>query len=81
MRYMPDYLQGHLPDQEFFHKVVSTLFPEQVYDIITKSHKNRTINSNDMREQLIKIDNAILNEFKGITMLPSKPKFNSLLLL
>ena len=81
MRYMSDYLQGHLPDQEFLHKEVSTLIPEQVSDIITKSHKNRAIKSNDMGEQLIKIDNAILNKFKEIAMPPSKPKFKSFWLL
>ena len=75
MKYMPDYPQSHLPDQDFFHKLVSTLYPEQLYDIITKSHKDRAINSNEMKDQLIEIDNSLLNEFQNFTMLPSKSQF------
>ena len=71
-KFMPDYKEGQLPDKNFFHKLVCSIYPHQMYNFIYEAQKKRAINNADQNEDLIEIAPEIVKEIKEVVMLPSK---------
>ena len=71
-RYLPDYRNIMLPDKEFFHKLIWTLYPAEMYEIIVKAHKNRRIDNPEKDDELIEISAEIAKEIEEVILLPSK---------
>ena len=70
--YLPDYLEGILPDQEFFHQLVWSLYPSQMYDLIDQSQKKRAIDVDDKQNEVVELDPEIAKEIMNVTQLPGK---------
>lgn len=71
--FVPDYDGKMLPDREFFNKLICTLYPAQMYEIIATAHNNRALERPDNDQELIEIDESIANEIENVILLPSKP--------
>ena len=69
--YIPDYLDGQLPDLEFFIKLIWSLFPEHMFDLINKAHNNRAANNIDVEDNLIEVDADIAKEIEFVIQQPS----------
>ena len=77
-QYLPDYYEGQLPDQNFFHKLVCSLYPAEMYDLIEQVHKHRAVNANDRQQEMIEIEEGIAKEISNSIILPSKLIITSL---
>ena len=71
-QFIPDYGDKLLPDKEFFHKLIWTLYPAEMYDIISQAHKNRGVEQADNDGELVEICEAIAKEIEDVVLLPSK---------
>ena len=71
-KFMPDYKEDQLSDKNFFHKLVFSIYPHQMYNLIYEAQKKRAINNADQNEDLIEIAPEIVKEIKEVVMLPSK---------
>ena len=70
--YLPDYIEGILPDQEFFHQLIWSLYPAEMYEMIDQSQKKRAINSDDKINDMIELDPEIAKEIMSVIKLPCK---------
>ena len=70
-QYVPDYKNNMLPDKEFFHKLICTLYPEQMYDIIMFAYKHRGVEGSENDEEMIELDAEIAREIENVVLLPS----------
>ena len=41
--HLPDYPDGHIPDQELFHKLVASLYPTEFYELIISAFRSRSV--------------------------------------
>ena len=41
--HLSDYPDGNIPDQEFFHKLVSSLYPAEFCELIISAYRSRTV--------------------------------------
>ena len=71
-KFIPNYRPGHLLDKIFLHKLIWSLYPEQMYNLITQANKNRSITNDDCDGELIEIALEIAAEIEWVVMLPSK---------
>ena len=69
--YMPDYPDGQLPDKEFFHKLIWSLYPHEMYSLIEKSQKLRATDNQEFGDNLIEVDPEIAKEIEQLIQLPS----------
>ena len=70
--YLPDYPDGHIPDQEFFHKLVSSLYPVVFYELIISAYRSRSVYQSRGDGELVEICQEMEQEIKEVMMLPSK---------
>ena len=40
---MPDYPNNILPDKKYLQKIICTLFPEELYDIVQEGYNKRSV--------------------------------------
>ena len=66
------------PDQNFFHKLVSSLYQAEMYDLIEKVHKHRAVNVNDRQQEVIEIEEGIAKEINNSIIPLSKLIITSL---
>ena len=71
-QYLPDYPDGYLPNQEFFHGLISTLYPKEFFDLIIEAYKSRSVLQNRKDEELIEVCKEMQEELKEVIMMPSK---------
>ena len=72
---MPDYPNNALPDKEYLHKVISTLFPAQVYDLVQEAFKKRSIAKLTPVDEMIEITPSIVNKIENLMLMPSKRNY------
>ena len=70
--HLPDYPDGHIPDQEFFHKLVSSLYPTEFYELIISAYRSRSVYQSRGDGELVEICQEMEQEIKEVMMLPSK---------
>ena len=72
MEYMPDYGDKAVPDEEYMHKVMSSLYPAQTFDLIQTAHKNRSIRKALPQAEMIEMTPEIYKEICELVEFPSK---------
>ena len=65
------YPKGQYSDQEFFHKLVWSLYPAQIFDIISNAMKSRSVNAKQKDEDKIEMTNEMVKEIIECVSLPS----------
>ena len=70
--FLPDYPKGQYSDLEFFHKLVWSLYPAHIVDIISNAMKSRSINSKQKDDDKIEMTNEMVKEIIECVSLPSK---------
>ena len=77
--FLPDYPKGQYKDQEFFHKLVWSLYPVQIFNIISNAMKSRSVNAKQKDDYKIEMTNEMEKEIIEYVTLPSKhPVFLSI---
>ena len=61
-RYIPDYGDKMISDKEHFHKLIWTLYPTEMYDIIERAHKHRRVDRADSDGELVEVSEVILKK-------------------
>ena len=70
--YLPDYLPGQVPEKEFFHKILCTLFSAEMFEIITNAQRLRSVKSNKESADLIELTKEMETEIRKLIIMPSK---------
>ena len=71
-RYMPDYLDNDLPEHEFFFGVLSTLYTDQVVDMVKTAYWIRNKEHEKPEDELIEITGEFFEKFKNVNAYKSK---------
>ena len=71
-KYLPEYSEKEYPEKDFFYNILGTLFPKELEEIIKSSRKQRALNENSNKDELIKMTPEIYNEIVGLLSFPSK---------
>ena len=61
-QYLPDFYEGQLPVQNFIHKIVCSLYPAEMHDLIEQAHKHRAVDANDRQQEMIEIGEGIVKK-------------------
>ena len=70
-QYLPDYPDGYLPNQEFFHGLMSTLNPKEFFNLIIEAYKSRSVLQNRKDEELIEVCKEMQKELKEVIVMHS----------
>ena len=70
-QYIPDYGDKMIPDKEFFHKLIWTLYPAEMYDFIEQAHKHRRVDKADNDGKFAEVSEKIFQKIENIILLPS----------
>ena len=77
-KYIADYISNSpdsiLLNKDYLHKIISTLFPEEVYDLEPDAYKQRSISKITPADDMIELTPEIENEIKYLIIIPSKCK-------
>ena len=71
-KFIPDYPGGQLPEKEYYHMVVCSLFPEIMNELIIEAYKKRGVTVGVQNTEKIEMTKEIAEEIKSIIELPSK---------
>ena len=71
-KFMPDYPKGQLPEKEFFYRVVCSIYPQQMFNMIYAAQRKRAVTAEDNRYNKIELTPEIADEIDKIVLLPSK---------
>ena len=69
-QFSPNYNDRLLYD--IFHKLIWTLYPAEMSDITSQTHKNRGVKQVDNDGELVEINKAISKEIEDVVLLKSK---------
>ena len=58
---MLDYTPKVLPDKDYLHIVLSTLYPEQVYDMADSAFEKRSVDNQAPKDHMIEMTPQKLN--------------------
>ena len=72
MEFMPEYSPKVLPDKDYLHIVLSTLYPEQVYDMVDSAFKKRSVDNQTPKDHMIEMTPQVLNMINQLVNTPSK---------
>ena len=72
MEFMPDYSQKMQPDKDYLHIILSTLYPEQTYDMIDSAFKKRSVDNQTPKDHMIEMTPQILKMINQLVNVPSK---------
>ena len=72
--YLPEWSENSYPERTFFYALVSTLFPQELDQIIKTARKNRALSEDKDKNELIKITPEIFKEINELLSHPSKWK-------
>ena len=66
IQYFPDFNENEFHERQFMWTIISTFRPEATKKIIDDATKNRSIKSEENKEDLIEVDNEIFQEIKTV---------------
>ena len=69
--FIPEYQKGQLPEKEFLRKIVLSIHPQQMYEIVKNSQKKREVPENEDRSNIIELTAEIAQEIEDIVTLSS----------
>ena len=69
--FIPEYPKGQLPEKEFLRKIILSIYPEQMYEIVKNSQKKRAVPENEDRSNKIKLVAEIAQEIEDVVALQS----------
>ena len=72
-KFLPDYPKGQLPEKTFFHCIICSIYPEQMFQIVYEAQKKRAVLNRESRDDKVEITDEIAKEIDAIISLPSKP--------
>ena len=70
--YIPDYPEGQLPEKDYYHMVVCSLYPDVMNDLIWDAYKKRGVSTQAQNADKIELTQELAEEIKDIIELPSK---------
>ena len=71
-KFMPDYPKDQLPEREYFYRVVWSIYPYEIYNMINAAQKKRAVTVEDNRCNKIELTPEIAKKIDEIVLLPSK---------
>ena len=68
---MPDLKENELPERQFFYRVLSTLYPDEMKSIVKAARKHRSISQVQNNDEKAELTDEIINEVDEIFNQPS----------
>ena len=65
-QYFQDFKVGEPPERKFHWSIISTFCPEATKKIIEDARKDRSIKSEENKEELVEVDNKIFQKIKSV---------------
>ena len=70
--YIPDLQENELPEEKYWHQVISTLYPKEMFQLIEEAHINRGIINASAKDEMVELTPEIEKEISNIVSMPSK---------
>ena len=70
--YIPDLQENELPEEKYWHQIISTLYPKEMIKLIEEAHSNRGIINASTKDEIVELTPRIEKEISNIFLKPSK---------
>ena len=71
---IPDLQESELSEVKYWHQVILTLYPKEMFQMIKKTQQNRGIKKANAENEFIKLTSQFEYEINSIISMPSKSK-------
>ena len=70
--HMPDFKEDKLPEKEYWIRVICSLYPEEIFNLIQTAQSNRGISHASKKDEMIEITPGIKEEINKLVSMPKK---------
>ena len=72
LKNFPDFNENELPERDHFYEILTTLYEDEVNQLIVNVRKARAQVKPESREELVEFDPSILKEIESVIEMKSK---------
>ena len=72
LKFFPDFNENELPERYHFYVILTTLYEDEVKQLIANARKARAQVKPESREELVEFDPSILKEIERVIEMKSK---------
>ena len=71
-KYIPDYAESQLPEKDYYHKIVCSLYSHMMDVLIFLAYGKKGVSAEAQNAEKIELTSELTEEIKSIVELPNK---------